>query len=131
MAKKGSESRGSGRQMGGAVARLISIAAALVLFALVPVIEHAPLGTRNETGELREFGANLERVQSALGPGDLGVEERGLDFWIPAVLATLACRLSERRSIVKYENKLSANSSRLRGRRRSFFWGRPQRPASH
>ncbi|MDR6861345.1 hypothetical protein [Variovorax guangxiensis] len=59
---------------------MISIAAALVLFALVPVLDHAHLGTRNETGELREFGTNLERVQSALGPGDLGVEERGLDL---------------------------------------------------
>lgn len=69
---------GSGYRMGSTVARdrlLISVAAALVLVALAPVLEDVYLGTRNGTGGLRELGANFERVHSALDRGDLGAEK--------------------------------------------------------
>jgi hypothetical protein len=73
---------GSARTTAASVARdrvLISIAAALVLLALTPVLEDAHLGPRDRSGELRAVGANVEQVQSAPGHGAFGVAERGWD----------------------------------------------------
>jgi hypothetical protein len=75
--------RGSGHRVSSSVARsrlLISIAAAMLLveFAIALAIEHDYFGTRNEAGNLREFGANIDRAQGALGSGDLRGAERVL-----------------------------------------------------
>jgi hypothetical protein len=64
------------RWIGGLV---ISLVAAMVLFALTLALDYFYFDKRSEPGKARAFQADIAQVRAALGRGDLGAAERTLD----------------------------------------------------
>lgn len=74
--KENPQPAGPMRWIGGLV---ISLVAAVVLFALTLALDYFYFDKRTEPGKVRAFQADIAQVRAALGRGDLGTAERTLD----------------------------------------------------